>query len=72
MILRGDKCKNAKEIDDFIERIGVGTWSNYYESDLTSHEMSQSATRKETFMTQSLLDPKRLTTNLIDIRRNTI
>ena len=30
MIARGDKCKSPTEIDSFIERIGVGTWANYY------------------------------------------
>ena len=50
MILRKDKCKNSTEIDNFVEKIGVGTWANYYQSDTMSHEMSRSAIRIETFM----------------------
>ena len=62
-----EKCKTPEEINEFVKRIQVNTWSNYYVPDFRNHntsiysdEAARSAVRVEKWQAYSLLNPDRL------------
>ena len=43
------RCKSKPEIDAFISRVLVDTWTNYYKIDFTIHGDERTAYRKEKY-----------------------
>ena len=52
-----NNCANSNEIDNFIGRIQIETWSNYEKINVTQHD-TRPTFRFEKWITQDLLDAK--------------
>ena len=66
------RCKSPKQIDDFIKRIQINTWSNFYRPNLEDHKSKRSELRLENYETMHMLDPNFLRLNLFNIRENNV
>ena len=53
------ECKTPEEIDKFVSRIQVETWSNFYRADLTIYSKADGK-RIDQFLSSNLLDPNHL------------
>ena len=69
--MEGKKCKSPEEIDEFIKRVQVETWTNYYKIDFTIHP-ARTARRIEKFQKYNLLHPTYVIGNMYTIRRNDV
>ena len=65
------QCKTPKEIDEYIRRIQVDTWANFYETDFLIQNGTPAA-RIEKWVRTDVLDPKRNKQNWLTIEENQI
>ena len=54
-----EKCATPLEIDAYVKRIKVGTWSNFYEVDMGIHSDQVPVKKIEQWSGDQLLDPHR-------------
>lgn len=65
------KCKSKQEISNFIDRIIVETWANFWKTDFTIYG-ERNGRRMEIYEEFNLLNSKYLTGNIFSLRENNV